>query len=121
MIARIALAAAAVAAFAILIGDLRVARDVDRAATLADRQEAARLLRDAAEKTADTTPLLRLGQLEMFLKRPERALEPARTIVAREPENAQAWLLLAQAADGTGDQALEERARRRVSELVARP
>jgi predicted Zn-dependent protease len=121
MIARIVVVALAVAGFVILVGDLGVARDVDRAATLSDRAEAARLLRGAAERTADTAPLLRLGQLELFLKRPERALEPARTIVAREPENAQAWLLLAQAAGRAGDKALEDRARRRVSELVARP
>jgi predicted Zn-dependent protease len=120
MIARVAVVAAAVAGFVILVGDLRVARDVDRAATLGG-DAAAQLLRGAAARTADTTPLLRLGQLELFLQRPERAIAPARAIVAREPENAQAWLLLAQAAGRSGDAALQARARRRVTELVARP
>jgi predicted Zn-dependent protease len=120
MIARIVIIAAAVAGLVILSGDLRVARDVDRAAT-ADAPEAAGLLLGAAARTADTTPLLRLGQLQLFVQRPERALGPAREVVAREPENAQGWLLLAQAAGRSGDEALEARARRRVSQLVARP
>jgi hypothetical protein len=87
----------------------------------ANAARAARLLRDAAARTADTTPLLRAGQLELFLQRPEQALGPARAAVAREPENAQAWLLVAQAAARSGDAALEARARRRLAELVARP
>ena len=120
MIVRIVLVAAAIAGLVVLRGDLGVARDVDRAAA-ADAPEAARLLRSAAARSDDTTPLLRLGQLELFQQRPERALGPAREIVAREPENAQAWLLLAQAAARSGDAALEARARARVSQLVARP
>lgn len=128
MIARVVVVAAAVAGLMLLAGDLRVARDVQRAAALGRGEpsaesaaQAARLLQRAAARTADTTPLLRAGQLELFLQRPERALGPARAAVAREPENAQAWLLLAQAAAGTGDAALEARARRQVAELVARP
>jgi len=128
MIARVLVVVGAVAGLVLLAGELRVARDIERAAALtrgelnaANTAQASRLLRGAAARTADTTPLLRAGQLELFLQRPERALGPARAAVAREPENAQAWLLVAQAAGRSGDAALETRARRRVAELVARP
>ena len=120
MIVRIVLVAAAIAGLVVLRGDLGVARDVDRA-THSGPDVAAPLLLSAAARTADTAPLLQLGQLQLFLQQPERALGPAREIVAREPENAQAWLLLAQAAGRSGDAALEARARARVSQLVARP
>jgi len=125
MIVRAAIVAAAIAGLVLLAGDLRVARDVERAADLGRRPsgaaEAERLLRDAAAHTADTTPLLRAAQLQLFQQRPERALGLARAAVGREPENAQAWLAVAQAAGRSGDTALEARARRRVAELVARP
>jgi Flp pilus assembly protein TadD len=120
MILRVALVIAAIAGLVVLSGDLGVARDVDRA-THSEPDVAAPLLRSAAARTADTAPLLQLGQLQLFLERPERALGPAREIVAREPENAQAWLLLAQAAARSGDAALEARARARVRELVRQP
>jgi Flp pilus assembly protein TadD len=123
VIVRALLVAAAVAGFVLLAGDLRVARDVEHAVALAERGDsrAPALLQRAAERTADTTPLLREAQLQLFAERPQDALAPARTAARREPENAQAWLLLAQAAERTGDAALAERARARVSALVARP
>jgi Flp pilus assembly protein TadD len=123
VIVRVLLVAAAVAGFVLLAGDLRVARDVDHAVALGERGDprAPALLQRAAERTADTTPLLREAQLQLFAERPQDALAPARTAARREPENAQAWLLLAQAAERTGDAALAREARARVSELVARP
>jgi hypothetical protein len=116
VIVRVAIVAAALAALVLLAGDLRVARDVERAAALGREAdgaaEAERLLRRAAARTADTTPLLRAAQLELFRRRPAQALALGREIVAREPQNAQAWLVIAQAGD-------EARARRRLAELVA--
>ena len=125
MIARIVVVAAAVAGLVVLTGDLRVARDVERAAALTraaerrERAEAARLLRGAAARTADTTPLLRAGQLELFLQRPERALGPARD--GRRARAGERAGVAAARAGGRrpGDAALEARARRRVAELVA--
>jgi hypothetical protein len=125
MIVRVAIVALALAALVVLAGDLRVARDVERAGELGrspgGAAEAERLLRDAATRTADTTPLLRAAQLQLFQERPAQALRLARAAVAREPENAQAWLAVAQAAGRSGDAAVEARARQRLSELVARP
>jgi predicted Zn-dependent protease len=119
MIVRAVIVAAAIAGFVLLAGDLRVARDIEQGER-ADVGAVARLQR-AAGRTADTTPLLREAQLQLFLKRPAAAIAPAREATRREPENAQAWLLLAQAAERTGDTALAGEARARVSALVARP
>ena len=119
MIVRILIVAAAIAGFVLLAGDLRVAQDIAHAER-GDPGAVARLER-AASRTADTTPLLREAQLQLFTNRPEAAIAPAREVTRREPENAQAWLLLAQAAERTGDAALTRAARARVSALVARP
>jgi Flp pilus assembly protein TadD len=123
MIVRLTIVAAAIAGFVLLAGDLRVARDIDRAVALSERGDprAASLLQRAAARTADTTPLLREAQLQLFQQRPQDALAPAREAARREPANAQAWLLLAQAAERTGDAALGREARARISALVARP
>lgn len=123
MIARLLIVAAAVAGVVLLAGDLRVARDIDRAVALSERGDpgAPALLQRAAERTADTTPLLREAQLYLFARRPQEAIAPAREAARREPENAQAWLLLAQAAERTGDAAVTREARARISALVARP
>ncbi len=123
MSVRLTIVAAAIAGFVLLAGDLRVARDIDRAVALSERGDprAASLLQRAAARTADTTPLLREAQLQLFQQRPQDALAPAREAARREPENAQAWLLLAQAAERTGDAALGREARARISALVARP
>lgn len=119
MIARIALVALAVAAIALLAGRLWVARDIARAEAVgqSDVPRAQRLLRDAAERTSDTTPLLREAQLMLFAKRPADAVAAARRATEEEPENAQAWLLLAQAAAGS-DARTEAQARRRLRVLV---
>jgi len=126
MIARALVLLAVIAAIVLLAGELRVARDVDRAVALSgggrstgEAREAATLLRASAGRTADTTPLLRLAQLGLFAGRPREALGPARQAARREPENAQAWLLVAQAATAAGDPGLAAEARRRVAALVA--
>jgi predicted Zn-dependent protease len=123
MIVRALLVAAALAGLVLLVGDLRVARDIEHAVALGERGDprAPALLHAAAERTDDTTPLLREAQLQLFRRRPQDALAPAREAARREPENAQAWLVLAQAAERSGDEALGRAARARVSALVARP
>lgn len=128
MIPRALVLLAAIVALVLLAGELRVARDVDRAVALsngrptaADAREAAALLGAAAGRTADTTPLLRLAQLRLFVGRPDAALGPARQAARREPENAQAWLLVAQAASAAGDPGRAAEARRAVAALVTRP
>jgi cytochrome c-type biogenesis protein CcmH/NrfG len=124
VIARALVLVAALAGFGVLVGDLDVARDVDRAVALSRSghpDRALPLLRSAAARTADTTPRLREAQLQLFRRRPREAVAPARAVVRREPENAQAWLALAQAAEGSGEATLARDARRRVVELVARP
>jgi predicted Zn-dependent protease len=122
MIVRLLIVAAAVAGAVLLAGDLRVARDIEQAErSQAGDPEAVARLRRAAERTADTTPLLREAQMQLFAERPQEALAPAREVTRREPENAQAWLVLAQAADRTGDAALAREARARITALVAVP
>lgn len=128
MIARLVVVAAAVAAIVVLTGQLRTARDVDRAAALIkagrapDRvDDALSLLRGAAARTADTTPLVRAAELQLFAGNHREALAEAQAAARREPENARAWLVTAQAAAQLGDETLEAAARRRLSELVAAP
>jgi len=128
MIARVVVVAAAVAAIVLLAGQLRIAGDVDRAADLveggrapAGADEALALLQRAAGRTADTAPLVRAAELQLFTGRHAGALADAQEAARREPENARAWLLAAQAAAKLGDERLEAVARKRVAELVARP
>ncbi len=128
MIARLLVVAAAVAAIVVLAGQLRTARDVDRAAALIEAgrapdrvEEALALLREAAARTADTTPLVRAAELQLFAGDHREALAEAQAAARREPENARAWLVSAQAAAQLGDEPLEAAARRRLSELVASP
>jgi hypothetical protein len=75
-----------------------------------------RLLEDAAAGTRSTAPELNLAQLDAFTKQPARAIPRLRAVVAREPENYEAWVLLAQTAR-TADPALSARARARAREL----
>ena len=125
VIARVAVVVAALAGIVLLAGELRTARDIDRAVAVSVQpgraDEALALLRAAAARTPDTTPLLREAQLQLLRRRPGEAIGAAREAVRREPENAQGWLLLAQAAEGSGDAGLAADARRRVAALVARP
>ena len=128
MIARLVVVAAAVAAIVVLAGQLRTARDVDRAAELVEGgraparvDDALALLRGAADRTDDTTPLVRAAELQLFAGRHEAALAHAREAARREPENARAWLVAAQALARLGDNPNEQLARLRLAELVARP
>jgi predicted Zn-dependent protease len=121
MIARLALIAVAVVAVVLLAGRLSIARDVARAEAIgpADADRAQRLLQDAAERTSDATPLLREAQLMLFAKRPDDAIAAARRATEAEPENAQAWLLLSQAAAGR-DRQLAAEAQLQLRALVRR-
>jgi predicted Zn-dependent protease len=120
MIARLVVVACAVAAIVVLAGRLDVARDVARAEAIGTSNvpEARRLLRDAARRTSDTTPLVREAQLLLFARRPEEAVAVARRATREEPDNARAWLVLAQAAEDA-DPPLAAAARRRIDALVA--
>jgi predicted Zn-dependent protease len=122
IVARIALVVVAVAAVVLLADRLSVARDVARAEAIgpADAPRAQRLLQDAAARTSDTTPLLREAQLMLFADRPRDAIAAARRATQEEPENAQAWLLLSQAA-ADGDPRLAAEAQRRLRALVRSP
>jgi predicted Zn-dependent protease len=122
VIARLVVLACAAVAIVVLAGRLDVARDVARAERTGSSDVAAaqRLFQSAADRTSDTMPLVREAQLLMFAKRPGDAAEVAQRATEEEPRNAGAWLVLAQAAEAAGDEALEARARERLGELVAR-
>jgi predicted Zn-dependent protease len=75
-----------------------------------------RLLEDAAAHTRSSAPELNLAQLDVFTKQPAKALPRLRAVVAREPENYEAWVLLAQTAR-TLDPATAARARARALAL----
>jgi predicted Zn-dependent protease len=100
VIARAALLAAALLCAAWFATELRPVRDRDRALALVatDTQRAETLLRQSARRTRSSEPDLRLAQLYAFERRPDRATPILRAIVAREPENFDAWLLLSQTA-----------------------
>ena len=125
MIARALLLLAALAGAVVLAADLRTTREIDGAvdaATVPARLDASILtLRDVAAGTSDTAPLL--GETQLLLSKRDYRSAQATALVAarREPENAQAWLLVGLAAGGSGDRAAEAAARRRINGLVARP
>ena len=127
MIARIALMAVALAAAAVLAADLRTAREVDAAVadakpTPAAVRVAARQLGEIAAGTSDPAPLLRSAQLQLAVQDYRGALATALAAARREPENAQAWLLVGFAARGARDaRAAAAEARRHIAQLVARP
>jgi predicted Zn-dependent protease len=117
---RASLVAAAVAAGVWLAGDLRVARDIGRAESLArsgSAPEAGRLLQRAARRTPSSVPDLRYAQLLTFARRPGEASAVLERIVAREPQNAEAWAQLALARRAAGDVAGFARARARYDAL----
>jgi cytochrome c-type biogenesis protein CcmH/NrfG len=125
VIARAVILLAALAGAAALTADLRTTREVDRAVAAAaapSRLDASiATLRDVGAGTSDTTPLFRQAQLLLGEHDYRGAQAAALTAARREPENAQAWLLVGFAAAGSGDRAAEVDARRRINELVARP
>ena len=84
-----------------------VSRDADRASSYLVR---------AAQHTRSTGPELRLAQLDAFRDRPHDAVVRLRRVVRREPENHEAWVLLAQTARAV-DPALAARALARAREL----
>lgn len=99
---RAALVLVAVGAAVWLASGLRAAREESRAIALvrpraeaADLARAESLLRSAAEHSPSTRPELRLAQLQAFEGRRAAARASVEPIVRREPENADAWRLLA--------------------------
>ena len=128
MIARAVVVVLALAAAAVLAADLRTAVRVEDAVAGAERRPTAATVRQAtaelgriAAGTADTAPLLRAAQLRLAVSDYRGALEPALAAARREPENAQAWLIVALAADGARDRAAAAEARARIAALVAQP
>lgn len=126
MIARGAVVVAAVVAIVVLAGQLRIVRDVHHAERLAGSPagaaESQALLEKAAADTSDTRPEVREVQLLLFSGKPVEALTVAQRVVRAEPDNAEAWLLVAKAADAAGSQkAVARAARARVAALVAMP
>ena len=125
MIARALVATLALALAAVLASDLRDTRTVARAVAEAgqpDRLDAAlATLRERAEATGDTAPLLSETEILLAARRYDPALAAALRAARREPEHARAWLLVGLAAGGAGDAAAERDARRAINALVARP
>ena len=70
----------------------------------------------AAELSPDTGPEVRAAGIANFTGEPREALGILRGVVDREPDNFDAWLLIASAADRL-DPALAARARERVRSL----
>ena len=75
-----------------------------------------RLFNDAAAHTRSSAPEINLAQLDAYAKHPERAIPRLRAVVAREPENYEAWSLLAEIAR-TVDPAVAARADARAKRL----
>jgi hypothetical protein len=122
---RVALVAVAAAAVVWLALGLRASRLEARAVKLATAAKPApqliartrALLRQAQENNADTRPVLLEGELYIFASRPRQALGPLTEVVRREPENFEAWRLLAGAAQVARDPGLAARARARALAL----
>ncbi len=75
-----------------------------------------RLLDRAAAHTRSTEPELRLAQLDALTHQRDRAVRRLRAVVAREPANYDAWVLLSQTAR-TVDPATAARAKARALRL----
>ena len=106
MVARAALAAAALAICACLVAGLRAARlqaDGERpigsgAIGLAELDHRLGALEDARRFNPDPTPEIREAQLLVVAHRDREAVRVVQDVVEREPENYEAWLGLRQAA-----------------------
>jgi predicted Zn-dependent protease len=114
VIARAAIVVAAVLIGAWLVSGLIPVRDEREGiaavrATPQDLPRAYRLLGQAAAHTRSTEPDLRLAQLDALTRHPDRAVRRLRAVTRREPENRDAWVLLAQTAQ-TVDPALAAQA-----------
>jgi predicted Zn-dependent protease len=118
VIARAGIVLAALLVALWLASGLRPVRDeaAGLAAVRTDTGRAYELLGRAAERTRSTGPDVRLAQLDAFTERPDRAVRRLKAIVRREPENHEAWVLLAQNAR-TVEPSLAARARARARAL----
>jgi Flp pilus assembly protein TadD len=85
------------------------AADVERAEGLADR---------AGRLTAGERRTLLLARVRQDAGDAVGAVRTLQGAVRREPDNAEAWLLLSRAAEAAGDAALADRADQRVRELA---
>lgn len=118
MIARAGIVVAALLVAVWLASGLRPVRDeaAGLAAVRSDTGRAYELLERAAQRTRSTGPDVRLAQLDAFTERPDRAVRRLKSVVRREPENHEAWVLLAQNAR-TVEPALAARAMARARAL----
>jgi tetratricopeptide (TPR) repeat protein len=126
MAARIAVGVLVVAVLAWLAIGLRNARlEADGASLIGSSPatasperlaEARDAYRRAGERNPDTGPEIRAAGIANFTGQPEEAVELLRDVVRREPENFDAWLVLASAAAEI-DPPLAERARERARSL----
>jgi hypothetical protein len=125
MIVRAIVVLAALAGAGALLSDLRTTREIDGAVAAATAparlDDSLARLADAAAGTSDTAPLLRRAELLISSSDYRGAQAVALRAARREPENAQAWLLVGLAAGGADDARAEADARRRINALVARP
>ena len=121
MIERIAVAVVALACAAWLAVSFTAARAESqlRDATFAkpDVARATRLAETASRFSPGVRRILYLGQIELRAGEARKAVALGRQAVGQEPGNAEAWLLLSNAAAKT-DPALAARAAARLRELV---
>lgn len=122
---RVALVTVAAAAIIWLALGLRASHLEERGIALvtghsdpASVAEARRSLIDAQANNADSRPLFLLGELYVFTHRPNLAIAPLEEVVRREPENHDAWSILANAAEASGNKPLAARARARTLALA---
>jgi cytochrome c-type biogenesis protein CcmH/NrfG len=118
VIARAGIVVAALLVAVWLASGLRPVRDeaAGLAAVRSDTGRAYELPERAAQRTRSTGPDVRLAQLDAFTERPDRAVRRLKSVVRREPENHEAWVLLAQNAR-TVEPALAARAMARARAL----
>lgn len=118
----VALAAIAIAYYALGVRSLHLEADAVALATSfdlssADAQRAERLLDRAGEYDPREENEIRKAELQIFSGQSERALERLDGVVEREPENVVAWILIVRAAEIAKEAEVAERARARVAEL----
>jgi predicted Zn-dependent protease len=127
IVLRAALVVLAVAAVAWLVVALQASRAQDELArlvaasdppTAAELDRASRLRRDAERGVPGRRPALLEATLLAAAGDDAAAVRVLEETVEDEPENGEAWLLLARAAEADGDDALAARARERVRALA---
>ena len=127
MIERAAVVVVAIAAAALLAVALSAARAEDDLFSLpfrtqhVDRADVRRA-EDLADRAGRLTPgerrTLLLARVRQDAGDAAGAVRDLRGAVGREPDNAEAWLLLSRAAEAAGDEPLARRAAQRVRELA---